>query len=753
VEEGLAVPRAPHASNEVLTVNVSLAARESSALDGLIQAASTPGSPGYGHYLTQAQYLARYAPTASELDAVTAWLTSRGLHVTSSSRDNSLVHVRASTAAVEHAFATAINDYVLGGREFYANAKGPSVPSNLHVGWVSGLSNYEVAKAATTCVGFVCGYNGSDFRAAYNLSGDGVGQTLGFTLWGQRLPQSDYAEYANQTGTTPITVGASGPDGLDFVEVGGPSAQNEAGEVALDTENAHSVAPGIHETYWLGHDNSVTTLETVLDEAANSGIAVISNSWYIGACGVDGSMETSLQHGAATGKTFYFATGDFGALQGCTYPSASQYAVGVGGTELEVEASGAWASESAFNNDGGCSNSDPRPSWQTGIDSALEWPATACTGRATPDVSGDSCYSSEGSGVGCWSYIFFGGASREFGGTSLATPIWAAASVVWNKKNASAGRPGIGFGAPLIYSLANDPTSYQRDFHDIQSGSNGFAATAGWDEATGWGSPNFDNLSGNGADVTYAGPTAAVEGQTLTLAGNLYDHGTTRGLSGRTMRLSAASESCDALTSATGAAACAMQLHDKAGVYSVTAAFAGDAAYLAASTTQPFTVNAVPVPPSGGGSGAASGGGQPGASGGSGTNGGGVLGAKAATPSAKQIRATLLNALGLGAGVRLATLRRRGSVTAGFDAQSPGEVVISWYWLPKGAHLSGAKPMLVGSGRAIFASAGGVRVTIKLTVNGKRLLRRARRLNLTAKCTFAPTGQPPTSATRGFVIK
>jgi hypothetical protein len=67
-------------------------------------------------------------------------------------------------------------------------------------------------------------------------------------------------------------------------------------------------------------------------------------------------------------------------------------------------------------------------------------------------------------------------------------------SVIWNNLNAAAGRPGIGFSAPLIYSLANSPSLYASDFHDITTGSNGFPATTGWDEATGWGSPNFNNL-------------------------------------------------------------------------------------------------------------------------------------------------------------------------------------------------------------------------------------------------------------------
>jgi hypothetical protein len=599
VAQGLIVAQGEHAANASLSLNVSLAAREPVQLEELIQAASTPGSPDYGRYLTQAQYDARYAPSDEQVDAVESWLTGQGLEVTGISPDNSIVHVLAPTSAVEHAFATRIENYRLAGREFYANVSGPSLPRDLHVNWVGGLSSYEVAKAADTCTESVCGYTGNDFRSAYDLTGSGEGQTIGFTLWGRELPQSDYTEYAKATGTTPITIGASGDDGLNFIQVGGASSEEENGEIALDTENAHTVAPGVHETYWLGHNNSATALETVLDEAASSNIAVISNSWSLNnSCKVNAGMETALEHGVATGKTFYFATGDSGAVTGCTYPSVSQYAVAVGGTELEVGEESGWKSEEAFDDGGGCSNKDPRPSWQTGIGSPLEWPSTPCTGRATPDVSADSCYSSEGSGTNCWSYVFVEGIPQEYGGTSLATPIWAAASVVWNRENAAAGRPTIGFVAPLIYSLANDPTTYSRDFHDVQTGSNGFDATPGWDEATGWGSPIFENLFNNTASISYTGPAAARTGGTVTLLGDLDDQGTTHGVSGRTLKLSVGAESCAATTNATGEASCAVQIDDAPGVYSVNAAFAGDAAYTAVSSTGPFTVESAPAPPS-----------------------------------------------------------------------------------------------------------------------------------------------------------
>src|SRR5207244_11076667 len=132
------------------------------------------------------------------------------------------------------------------------------------------------------------------FRSAYDSPGDGKGQTVGFTLWGRSLPQSDYDGYAEATGETALKVGKAGDDGLEFITVDGSTTEEDTdNEVALDTQIAHGAAPGVHETYWLGHDNGNSTLEDVLNEAANSSVAIISNSWgaQSSGCPADGGME------------------------------------------------------------------------------------------------------------------------------------------------------------------------------------------------------------------------------------------------------------------------------------------------------------------------------------------------------------------------------------------------------------------------------------------------------------------------------
>jgi hypothetical protein len=609
VAQGKAQNRGHHNGNELFRLNVGLTVRNSSGLDALIKAASTPGSPQYGHYLTNAQYMSSYAPTDADVQSASAWLKSQGLDVTGVTPDNLLIHVQAKVNAIEKAFNVSINDYSANGRSFHSNDRDPTVPAGLNVNWISGMSNYDVFKPAVTCVtppSTGCSLDGTDLKNVYDVVGDGAGQTLGFTLWGEPLPQSDFTSYATATGTTALTIGQAGNDGLDFITVDGTTTESDTdAEVALDTQNAHLVAPKIHETYWQGSDNSFSTLEDVLNAAANSTISVISNSWgaQSNPCSVDSNMESSLQHGAATGKTFYFSSGDAGASGGCSYPAVSQYVVAVGGTALNTNPPGTYVSESAVNNGGGCLDSEPRPSWQTGIGTAQTWgsPPTNCTGRAEPDVAAITGFCTDGSNCGPGTFIFFGGTGHCcFGGTSLAAPVWAASTVVWNNHNAANGRPGVGFDAPLIYALANDPTTYARDFHDVTTGTNGFAATAGWDEATGWGSPDVNKLANNPIDITYTGPTSAQKGDTITLSATLLDKGAsttlaTAALGPLKVSLAAAGSNCDATVDASGHASCTVTVNDDPGGYKAIAAYAGDAAYVGGSQTKDFTVLHIPT--------------------------------------------------------------------------------------------------------------------------------------------------------------
>jgi hypothetical protein len=74
--------------------------------------------------------------------------------------------------------------------------------------------------------------------------------------------------------------------------------------------------------------------------------------------------------------------------------------------------------------------------------------------------------------------------------------------------------------------------------------------------------------------------------------------------------------------------------------------------------------------------------------------------------------------------------------------------------VPDGTQLAGGKPtpVLLAVGKATFSAAATVKLTIKLTANGTRLLQHAKRLKLTAKGTFTPTATHAVVATKTFTL-
>ena len=109
----------------------------------------------------------------------------------------------------------------------------------------------------------------------------------------------------------------------------------------------------------------------------------------------------------------------------------------------------------------------------------------------------------------------------------------------------------------------------------------------------------------------------------------------------------------------------------------------------------------------------------------------------AARPTAAQIRALL----------RTQIIPRgkpgRSGYRLPFRALTAGTAKVAWY----------RKAVLIAGGRRTFAAARSATITVKLTPAGRRALRHAKRLALTAKGTFIPAPDPPVTAARKFTLK
>jgi hypothetical protein len=274
----------------------------------------------------------------------------------------------------------------------------------------------------------------------------------------------------------------------------------------LDIEMVISMAPGLSKVILYEAPTNGIPNDILSRIATDNQAKQISCSWGWGG-GPDTNADQIFQQMAAQGQTFFAASGDSDAFITSTstnFPADDPYLTSVGGTTLTTTGPlGPWVSETVWNwgvemggsedgigSSGGISTSYPIPTWQQSVNMAAIGGST--TMRNVPDVAltADNVYVIANSGT-------------EFpgtGGTSCASPLWAALTALVNEQAASNGLGPVGFINPAVYIIGTEQ-DYTADFQDITTGNNEwigspnqFSAVAGYDLCTGWGTPTGSNL-------------------------------------------------------------------------------------------------------------------------------------------------------------------------------------------------------------------------------------------------------------------
>jgi subtilase family serine protease len=319
-------------------------------------------------------------------------------------------------------------------------------------------------------------YSPSQIRHAYGidqLSATGVGQTIAVVVaYGSPTLQADLNQYCASYGlpATTLTILGSSPT----------ANASWALESALDVQLVHAIAPGAKIVVSVAPSSAVTALLNAIDVAASSGAKVVSMSFGSSEFSGEKTYDT---HFNKAGITFLAATGDNGG--GVEWPSSSPYVIAVGGTTLTLTSTGARSTETAWSGSaGGKSVYEALPAFQSG------WQSLG--GRAVPDVA---AVGDPNTGV----TTYYNGGWYVAGGTSVATPIWAGIVAVSNSLRSS-GTLSAGPGAVYAVALGSTTTPYKdnaADVYDVTAGSStsGKAAGAGWDQVTGLGTPNVNNLA------------------------------------------------------------------------------------------------------------------------------------------------------------------------------------------------------------------------------------------------------------------
>jgi kumamolisin len=515
-----------HASPKtILHLAITLQYRNQPELDRLVADQQRPGSAAYHAWLTDDEFLSRFAPLQADYARVATSLRNAGLRVERTFPNRTVLDAVGTVARVEAYFGTRIDVVNQRGHgQQFANVVAAHAPADLKgaILDVSGLSSLVLvsplhalvtpgnaarsmpapdAKAAklfgppSTSTGAE-GYAPLAFWAGYDLpvshaggkNGhyDGAGHAVGVVIDADFV-NSDITAFLKyfaitRKGKTTRVVIAGGPppgdEGTDSVEA------------TLDTETISAEAPGsnlyVYEVPSLSSANIVDAYNKVVSD---NEVDVASSSF--GGC--EAFLGTAVnawskiaEQGLAKGITFTAASGDGGGLLCAMSPASSPYVVAVGGTALGVGPSGAWASEIAWSGSGGgVSSAFALPAWQNGV------AGINARGRNYPDValdadpySGTAFYY-----TGTWNNV-----DNPIGGTSLASPLYA--SAVAEIDEVKGARVGLSSAKLFGQWAASGYGTTTPIFHDITQGSNGiYAAQPGYDLVTGIGSIDAWNLA------------------------------------------------------------------------------------------------------------------------------------------------------------------------------------------------------------------------------------------------------------------
>jgi subtilase family serine protease len=332
-----------------------------------------------------------------------------------------------------------------------------------------------------------CGYQPSELQTAYNMTPlykagwDGTGETIVITdAFGSPTIQTDAEVFSQIYGLPDLT-----PSNFQILRA--PGALNHpvnkrfnppgwAGEITLDVEWVHAMAPGANIILVIGPNNN-----SDLDEAVNYAVVhhlgnTISNSWS----GLEGfgnpaqfnRVNRILEAAAVQGIDVNFSSGDYGdntplvGFKTVGFPGSSPFATSIGGTSLALDSNNGIAFQTGwgtnltriagaasqgsnppivpplslgfqFGAGGGTSLTFAKPGFQSGIPGSM---------RMVPDIS---LLADPYTGVEIIQTVNGNLSVGVIGGTSLACPMFSAIMGIAAQK---AGH-GLGQAAQLVYNL------------------------------------------------------------------------------------------------------------------------------------------------------------------------------------------------------------------------------------------------------------------------------------------------------------
>lgn len=516
-----------------LPIAVTLRYRNEAQLERFISSQESLPKGVRPHWLTNAQFDARYAPSAGDYARVVRSLQAAGLRVIGRFENRTVIDAEGSADTLDAYFGTQIHRVKQSGYGVrYSNVRPAFAPASLRglLLSVDGLSTLSLVHVFTppapptgsedarapdatrelspklfgppnTSRMNSVGYGPGAFDRAYNFpimhsTGnavyDGRGRGIAFIMDSDFL-DSDVATFVKYFGITR-------PDSnTKRVPIdGGAPPGDEAVNSVFSTfmlESMAGLAPGarvyayeIHPGFAL---NNVTDAFNQI--VSDNRVDVVPSAFGNCEAVIPKTAEAwgaIAEQALAKGIVFAAGSGDLGGTLCTQIPASSPYFTAVGGTAVEIGPHGVWFNEPAdLFSSGGVSKVFAMPSWQNGV------PGTASSGRNVPDIAFDSFDTVGGAGYMAINSGWNSDINPYSGTGLLASSIYAAAIAqidqVKNERTGLANEKLFDLWKVVGYGTNEHPY-----FHDALEGGSGlYFAVPGYDFVTGIGSVDLWNLT------------------------------------------------------------------------------------------------------------------------------------------------------------------------------------------------------------------------------------------------------------------
>lgn len=472
---------------------------------------------------THADHAAAHGAAQADVDAVVAFARAQGLEVAEADAASRLIVLTGTVEQMGRAFHTTLERYEpedpsVHHHPYRGRVGHVHVPAHLEpvITALTGLDDRRQVRPRplTARTAHEVRYTPSDLAAIYAFPArlDGSGQTIGLLEFGGGYHDEDLDAFFEQMGLLRPSVTPVSVDGTPNA----PGSEAD-GEVVLDIEVAGGAAPGAAIVVYFAQFTDAGWVEALTraihDRRHRPSVLSISWGWselervgrFAWTRQVLDEVDTVLKEAANLGVTVLVAAGDDGSTDGLDdgrlhvdYPASSPYVTACGGTTLrarggvrshEVVWGDGTRAQGGGSTGGGVSDFFPVPPWQAAVQRQRSGIA-GLVGRGVPDVAAVA-----DARTGYAQYM--DGQWFTDGGTSAVAPLYAGLVARCNQQLASSGRR-VGYITPLLYGGLGASDA----FHDVVSGANAtlagrpdaYAARAGWDCCTGWGSPNGDRL-------------------------------------------------------------------------------------------------------------------------------------------------------------------------------------------------------------------------------------------------------------------